>query len=1220
MEMYAQDSKTRKSKTNVCAHIFVILDEKQYGKEVQNTMKSNKEKRQKSLRRVGSFLLAAMLMFSSTATAFAFDKDTVLQESTKIFTKQTTKQLTDEGMVLLENEQKDAETGEGSGVPVLPLSKGSVVSVFGVGQNKWSTGSFYDGLDENFIDIMEGLEASEDLEINEDLRNWYNDVTKDEAIPEEILQQAVEHSDVALIVFYRKNGEGSEGKATQGGYYLTDDELAMVDSVNQTFDKTIVVFNTGYTVDMQWVKDKHIDASIWAGLPGNEGGNALADILTGAVNPSGKLVDTYAKSWEDYPSSSHWADSDGTDEEGNPIVYYTDDIYVGYRYFETFDVPVTYEFGYGLSYTDFTWSDYKLSSDGSGTMTATVQVENTGDVAGKDVVELYFSYPTDNDSMDGVDVPAIQLLGYGKTDLLEPGESQEVSISFDYSDLALYNETASAYYLYAGVYRIKFGHSVRDITGEKTFICNATQATENVGHYMVPQEPIDVLEGTGAEETFEAEFGNVERRFDEDADSTNADALCTEETAVPVDAESMEENTKGYSLNEVASGKISLDTFVDDLTLVELAAMCSGCPDVENFGKPTLNGEPVMEVNTLTDRQVTGRTAGITERDIYGMTMADRQETIGYYNESSWGDGVGSCGFQVYPSSTVIASSWNQELVEQYGESIGRECKDGGIDFFLAPSMNIHRNPMGGRNSEYFSEDPVISGYSGAAVVRGVQSNGIGATLKHFACNNQETNRQQVNEFVSERALREIYLKGYEIATKDAKPWGIMTSYNKINGAYSPENYDMLQKIVRNEWGFDGVFMTDWGHTADINRSFAAGNNLWMASISNFDAFYQDILDGILPLDIVKQNVKETLNIVLRSQYYADIEPEEPEEPEEEEVDKTLLNKVIDYAEEQQQAEDYNDVIEDVKAGFEKALQEAKVVQADPKASEEDVLKSWTNLVKWIHALGMRSGDKTLLLQVITAAGTYNLDNYVDAGKEEFQEALQEAQKVYEDEFAGQDTVDIATDRLMNAILELRLKANKSNLDALLKSAKKIDLTQYTRSTANALQKAIQEAEAVMENDQLSEDDQPIVKAVEEELKQAMDNLERKNSGHSNSSGKNSSSSSSTGNTYGSSGTVVVGALQTALGQAEVVSDTTVDFTLKRGASYCFKMNVVNGNNRTPNFTVGNGDVLKTQFVAKIGNDFYFRVYAIGIPGQSTGVYTTLPGQNAQKHCTVTIV
>ena len=295
-------------------------------------------------------------------------------------------------------------------------------------------------------------------------------------------------------------------------------------------------------------------------------------------------------------------------------------------------------------------------------------------------------------------------------------------------------------------------------------------------------------------------------------------------------------------------------------------------------------------------------------------------------------------------------------------------------------------------------------------------------------------------------------------------------------------------------------------------------------------------------------------------------------------------------------------------------------MQADPKASEEDVLKSWTNLVKWIHALGMRSGDKTLLLQVITAAGTYNLDNYVDAGKEEFQEALQEAQKVYEDEFAGQDTVDTATDRLMNAILELRLKANKSNLDALLKSAKKIDLTQYTRSTANALQKAIQEAEAVMENDQLSEDDQPIVKAVEEELKQAMDNLERKNSGHSNSSGKNSSSSSSTGNTYGSSGTVVVGALQTALGQAEVVSDTTVDFTLKRGASYCFKMNVVNGNNRTPNFTVGNGDVLKTQFVAKIGNDFYFRVYAIGIPGQSTGVYTTLPGQNAQKHCTVTIV
>lgn len=1176
------------------------------------------QKQRKSLRKVCAFLLASTMMLSSTVTAFAFDKDTVLQESTKAFTKQTTKQLADEGMVLLENEEKDAATGESAGKPVLPLQKGSTVSIFGVGQNKWSTGSFYDGLDENFIDIMEGLDACADLQVNDTLRDWYADVNKDGAIPDEVLQQAAENSDVALIVFYRKNGEGSEGKASKGGYYLTDEEMAMVDSVNAAFDKTVVVFNTGYAIDMQWVKDKHIDASVLAGLPGNEGGNALADILTGAVNPSGKLVDTYARDWEDYPSSSHWADSDGTDENGNPVVYYTDDIYVGYRYFETFDVPVTYEFGYGLSYTDFTWSDYEVASDSKGTVTATVNVENTGDTAGKDVVELYFSYPTDNDSMDGVDVPAIQLIGYGKTELLEPGESQEVSISFDYSDLAMYNETASAYYLYAGAYKIKFGHSVRDIEEVKTFTCNATQATDNVGHYMVPQEPIDVLEGTTKEDVFEAEFGNVTRRFDAKADSTNAGALRTEETAVPVDADAMEANAKGYSFNDVASGKITLDTFVDDMTLVELGAMCSGCPDVENFGKPTLNGEPVMEVNTLTDRQVTGRTAGITSRDIYGMTMADRQETIGYYNESPWGGGIGSCGFQVYPSSTVIGSTWNQDLIEQYGESIGRECVDGGIDFFLSPSMNIHRNPMGGRNSEYFSEDPVLSGYSGAAVVRGVQSNGVGTTLKHFACNNQETNRQQVNEYISERALREIYLKGYEIATKNADPWGMMTSYNKINGAYSPENYDMLQHIVRDEWGFDGLFMTDWGHTADMNLSFAAGNNLWMASISDFDSFYNDILNGIIPLDVIKENVKGTLNILLRSQYYADIEPEEPDDPVVDEADKTLLNKVIAYAEEQQKSEAYGDVIPDVREGFEKALAEAKTVQADPKATEEAVLNSWTGLVKWIHALGMQSGDKTLLLQTITAAGAYNLDNYIDAGKETFRNALAEAQDLYEDDFATQAQIDEATESLMDAILELRLKANKSNLDALLQSAKKIDLSKYTASTAKAVSEAIEEAETMMADGQLSEDDQPAVNAMEKKLRTAVNGLKPKNTG-SSTAGSSGKKSTGSGNSYGAAGTAVVGAAQSAPVQARVVSDTTVNFTLKRGAAYCFKMTVVNGENQVPTFTVGNGSVLKTQFVAKIGSDYYYRVYAVGAPGQSTGVYTTLAGAAPVQHCTVTV-
>lgn len=805
----------------------------------------------KLAKKTAAAAMAGILALSGSSTALAYvgeDKG-VIQEETQKYSADVAARLAEEGMVLLENERKDAVTGEKSGEAVLPLSGSSTLAVFGTAQNKWTTTSFYDGLDENFIDIMEGIEQSENLTAYGPLVDYYANAQSDGEIDEELLEDAVDNSDAALVVIQRKIGEGSEGTAAPGSYYLTEGEEALIDQVNAAFDQVILVFNTAFTMDMQWVKDKHIDASIWAGNPGNCGGTAVARILTGEVNPSGHLTDTYAQSWDDYPSSSHWADSDGTDEDGNPIVYYTDDIYVGYRYFETFQVPVTYEFGYGLSYTEFEWSDYSLEMDNSGEVTAKVTVENVGQTAGKDVVQLYYSYPESGSVM--VDVPSIQLIQYGKTDLLEPGEKQTLELTFDFEDMALFNETSSAYVMYAGAYLIQFAHSVKEIEHTENLNCSFTYNTKNVSHYMTPQEQIQVLEGDENAES----LGTVTRRYDASADSSNQSVIGTGEALVE---EEYNADKKGYTMTQVLDGEVSLVDFVNDLTLVELTSLGSGAPDA-SFGKPTLNGEEVSEVNILTEYQVTGRTNGISEREIYNLTMADRQETIGYYNESAWGTNEGSYGFYVFPSNTVNAATWNQELLYEYGVAMGNECQDGGINYFLGISMNIHRNPLGGRNSEYYSEDPVVSGYSGTAAVKGVQSRGVIACIKHFACNNQETNRQQVNEIISERALREIYLKGFQMAVEDGNAMSVMTSYNKVNGSYSPENADLLDGITRGEWGFKGLAMTDWGHTGDMNVSFVSGNDLWMSSIQTFDQFYADVLDGTIPIEYIKLSAARVL-------------------------------------------------------------------------------------------------------------------------------------------------------------------------------------------------------------------------------------------------------------------------------------------------------------------------------------------------------------------------
>lgn len=796
-----------------------------------------------------------------------------LSDETKAYAKDVTKRLADEGMVLMKNENQ-----------TLPLAANARVAFFG--STNWTTTR--SDTNTGFIRFQEAVEQSEKIQADTSLMGTTN------ALDEEALAAVKENTDVAVIVLQRGSSEGNES----ANYDLSAGEDALIRQIGQTYDQVIVVLNTVCQIASDWMLDEAygVDAVLWAGQPGNLGGQSAVDILTGDVNPSGKLADTWAAGdWDAYPSSAHW----GVDEtvDGVPTVYYTDDIYVGYRYFETFQQPVNFAFGYGLSYTEFEWSDYSLTPNWtSGTLTATVDVTNTGDVAGKDVVELYFSYP-DTQGLITVDVPSIQLVQYAKTNLLEPGETETVSITFDMSDLALYNESSTCFQMYAGDYEIKFAHSVKDIEEVRDFTYASTTSVlgGTLGHKMTPQTEIEVLADTPMDGQLTVNSEVVTRYYDENADSTNSSILGT---AAPLTQEQIDGTGHGYSLTQVLNGEITMDAFIQDLSLLELTSMLSGVSNGAPFLNPyyDANGdgeytfdENMAEINRNVNLSYTGASNGILERDVYNITMQDRQESVNvnsaYYLDEN-GEVAASSnnafGFQVYPSCVVIASTWNQELIEEYGKAIGQEMQEAGMDTWFSPSMNIHRNPAGGRNSEYFSEDPILTGYSAAAATKGVERLGINVTLKHFAANNQEEERRQINEVISERALREIYLKGYEIAIKETADkelypgyTGVMSSYNRINGAWSSENYDMIHKIAEEEWGFCGWVVTDYQMECDLELALAAGTCIWaptipgaVGSVSDedramFTELYNSIKDGYIPLSQIQSNVEKTMTVAL---------------------------------------------------------------------------------------------------------------------------------------------------------------------------------------------------------------------------------------------------------------------------------------------------------------------------------------------------------------------
>lgn len=740
-----------------------------------------------------------------------------------------------EGAVLLKNERQ-----------VLPLRNGESVSIFGRTQVNYyrsgtgSGGSVHVSYTTNLLDA---LRSKKNLTVNEELAAVYEKWIeqnpfdnggggwaaepwhqKEMPLTDELVSEARNKSNKAIVVIGRTAGEDQDNANDPGSYQLTTEEQMMLKQVTAYFEQTIVVLNVSNIIDMSWMNDESyvnpITCVIYSWQGGMEGGNAIADVLTGEVTPSGKLTDTIAYSIDDYPSTRNY---------GNEFKnVYQEDIYVGYRYFETFCPDnVQFEFGYGLSYTTFTIDaeEAKLTTkEGAGYVEIDVTVTNTGTTfAGKEVVQVYYEAPQGK-----LGQPAKELAAFRKTKVLQAGESQLLTVSFPIHSMASYDDGGvtghlSAYVLEAGTYRFYVGTSVKnleeiDVQGQNGFVVETLQVVEQLQEAMAPTESFKRMKPGALKEdgSYELIYVEVPKRnisLAERIEGNLHEAL--EQTG-----------NKGYKLRDVYDQKVGMKAFIAQLSDQDLAAIVRG----EGMSSPLVTPGTASAFGGVSDQLFN-----------YGIPVACTADGPSGIRMDS-----GQKATQV-AIGTLLAATWNTELVEELYVMEGQELLSNNVDTLLGPGLNIRRSPLNGRNFEYFSEDPLISGVFAAACTRGIMKGGSNATLKHFACNNQEKHRSKVDAVVSERALREIYLKGFEIAVKQAGANSIMTSYNPINGHWAASNYDLNTTILRGEWGFKGIVMTDWwavmndvvhGGSADrkyTNWMVRAQNDLYMV-VSNYGA------------------------------------------------------------------------------------------------------------------------------------------------------------------------------------------------------------------------------------------------------------------------------------------------------------------------------------------------------------------------------------------------
>lgn len=742
--------------------------------------------------------------------------------------RELSKNAAKEGMVLLKNSRN-----------VLPLCKGSKVALFGKGSFDYVKGGGGSGdvTVEYITNLYDGMKAlKERVSIFEELSDFYRQnvreqyargavpgMTIEPAVPEDLLRKAEMYTDTAIITISRFSGEGWDRKSDKdpqnkshweqaealkkkseelfehGDFYLTQAETDMVNTVKEHFSKVIVVMNVGGMVDTGWfARDDKIQSVLMAWQGGMEGGMAAAELLCGIGNPSGKLSDTFANRLEDYPSTYNFHESDA-------YVDYTEDIYVGYRYFET--IPgasgkVNYPFGFGLSYTSFDWSVVSAVEQ-NGVIKVRINVTNTGRMEGKEVLQIYAGAP-----QGLLGKPAKSLVAFRKTRLLKEGESQLLNLEFSVDAMASYDDTGkvqkSAYVLEAGDYMLFVGTSVRDVKKiDFVYSVPDNRVVEQLNEKIAPTSLKKRMLADGSFEQLPLKEAN-------DPDACGLEKMppeMTEGNAPAVRArQRYQRQTESFkqgirTFYEVAEGKLTVAEFLAQMSDEEVAHLLGGQP---NTGVANTFGYGNMPEYGIPNIMTADGPAGLRIAPECGV------------NTTAW------------PCATLLACTWDEDVVYSVGEAGADEVRENNISVWLTPAINIHRSPLCGRNFEYYSEDPFLTGKLAAAMVKGIQSRHVAATVKHFAMNNKETNRKNSDSRVSERAAREIYLKAFEIVVKEAKPWSIMSSYNLINGHRASENRELLEDILRSEWGWRGMVTTDWWTFGEHYKETKAGNDVKM--------------------------------------------------------------------------------------------------------------------------------------------------------------------------------------------------------------------------------------------------------------------------------------------------------------------------------------------------------------------------------------------------------
>lgn len=760
------------------------------------------------------------------------------------------RQTVAEGCVLLENKDQ-----------ILPLKKGEHVAVFGrMAFHYYKSGLGSGGLvNTRYVTgIMDALKEDKEILLDEKLIKIYTDwilenpydegqgwgrvpwSQKEMKVTEEMLDCARDN-DISMIIIGRTAGEDQDNNAKAGSYYLTETEEDMIRRVCEVSRRTVVVLNVGNIIDMRWVKKYQPQAVLYVWQGGQEGGSGVVDVLTGKICACGKLPDTIAADINDYPSTANF---------GDPFKnYYKEDIYVGYRYFETFAKNnVLYPFGYGLSYTTFEIKA-EISENTKDKFKVAVVVRNTGNVKGKEVVQVYAKVPQGK-----LGNPERKLVGFVKTKELKPGEKEEICIVVSKYDMASYDDSGitgykSCYVLEEGTYEIFAGSDVRsaEMAGcyeEKFHIVEKLQESYAPVEKFKRMKAVLMPDGTYQAVTEDVPVRTI------DPQKRRKEKM-PEELAYTGD--------RGYKLVDVLDKKVTMDEFVAQIREDDLIAMFRG----EGMCSPKVTAGTAAAFGGVTESlRALGIPVGCCADGPSGIRM--------------------DCGTKAFslPNGTLLGSTFNTKLVGELYEMAGQEVRLNKIDSLLGPGMNIHRNPLNGRNFEYISEDPILTGRICAAQVKAMGKWGIGSTVKHFCANNQEVGRSTSDSVISERCLREIYLKGFEIAVREGGARSVMTTYGSVNGLWTAGSYDLCTTILREEWGFEGIVMTDWwakanyeGHGPEVSVKapmIAAQNDLYMvvndAKVNPENDDVEEMLRaGKITLGELQRNASNILRFLIKS-------------------------------------------------------------------------------------------------------------------------------------------------------------------------------------------------------------------------------------------------------------------------------------------------------------------------------------------------------------------